>query len=64
LGFKVIAEREVIKAQRIAYDNKMDISMLGTFLLDLERDNSITIKNVKSLEAQYPELMYYMLLNK
>lgn len=64
LGFKVIAEREVIKAQRIAYDNKMDISMLGTFLLDLERDNSITIKNVKSLETQYPELMYYMLLNK
>ena len=64
LHFRTIAEKEDIKSKKNMYSEKLDINTLGTFLLDLEREQMITIKNIKREEERYPELSHFMLLNK
>lgn len=64
LHFRTIAEKEDIKLRKTMYSEKLDINTLGTFLLDLEKKQMITIKNIKKEEDIYPELSYFMRLNK
>lgn len=64
LHFRTIAERLDVKLRKSVYSDKLDINTLGTFLLDLEKEQMITIKNIRREEETYPELMHFMLLNK
>lgn len=43
---------------------KKDINTLGTFLIDLEKENMMTFKNISKEEERYPELVSYLKINK
>lgn len=64
LHFRTIAEKEDIKYKKAVYSEKLDINTLGTFLLDLEKEQMITIKNIKKEEERYPELSHFLQLSK
>lgn len=64
LHFRTIAEKEDLKLKRAVYSEKLDINTLGTFLLDLEKEQMITIKNIKREEERYPELSHFLQFNK
>lgn len=64
LHFRTIAEKEDIKVKKAVYSEKLDINILGTFLLDLEKEQMITIKNIKKEEDRYPELSHFLQLSK
>lgn len=61
LHFRVIAEK-VTGAVGKSLHNTIDINTLGVFLLDLEKEQTITIKNIK--REDYPELTHFMGLKK
>lgn len=61
LHYRTIAEKERdSKYKKIKEGEKTDIGSLGNFLLDLEKQQIIKIRNIKLVEDKYPELSYYM----
>lgn len=64
LHFKVIAKKEDVTNKKAVYNEKLDINILGTFLLDLEKEQQITIKDIRKNLDKYPELGHVMQLNK
>lgn len=63
LHFRVISEKTSGLSVKSMYE-KLDLNTLGVFLLDLEKEQTITIKNIKKEEDNYPELVSYMGLKK
>lgn len=63
LHFKLISDRRMSMSIKSVFD-KVEINTLGLFLTDLEKQKTITIKNILKEEDQYPELGCYMRLNK
>lgn len=64
LHFRVIAEKKHGGLRHKSMFEKLDINTLGVFLLDLEKEQTITIKNLKKEEAHYPELSYFLNMSK
>lgn len=63
LHFRRISEKSLNSNCNLLND-KLDVSTLGVFLLDLEKENIITIKNIKREEEKYPELANFLGLKK
>lgn len=63
LHFRVISEKTTGLRFNSLYE-KLDINTLGVFLLDLEKEQTITIKNIKKEEDNYPELACFLGLKK
>ena len=64
LHFRNIAEKKSSVLTRHPIQEVLDINTLGVFLLDLEQEQVITIKNIKREEDKYPELNHFMGLQK
>ena len=65
LHFSPIAEKtESGFKNKEAFNLKLDITTLGVFLIDLEKEHMITIKNIKKESEKYPELGHYLGMQK
>lgn len=65
LHFSVIAEKtESGHCKTLFMSKKADLNTLGVFLIELEKEQHITIKNIKKDKDKYPELEFFMNLNK
>lgn len=63
VNFKIIAEKRNNPSIKSVF-GKIEINTLGVFLLDLEKEQVISIKNINKEEDKYPELGHFMKLNK
>lgn len=63
VNFKIISEKRNSINIKSVFE-KTEINTLGVFLLDLEKEKNIIIKNINKEESKYPELGCFMKLNK